>query len=178
MQTLDLTDPDVTWIIVTPATWTVVEANLAVFCCKSIQPPALRVTPEPPADLTIPGCLPFVKPVMSRISLSLYNLSPTVFKFLEPPKEAGSSYAQKDNFRTWGVDNHLGRSVTHVKSMTRDGTEPDEHPFAHFPDDASENASTRRLDTESFELDYVRGSPPQKGIMVSRSVHQQRESRS
>ncbi|OAQ67640.1 hypothetical protein VFPPC_15712 [Pochonia chlamydosporia 170] len=153
LLSLDLTDPDVTWNFVAVGVWSIVEGNIAIVC----------------------ACLPFLKPIINKISFGLLYLTPISFNNLRPSKDSGSSAHQKDIFRTWGVDKSHGTSTTHVKSHNHDGPETDEHPFAHLTDEASENESARRDDTESIELEDVGVSPPSRGIMVTRNVHQEHQ---
>jgi hypothetical protein len=75
------------------------------------------------------------------------------------------------------VDKDLGSSTVHVKSLNRDRRDTEERPFAHVDDDASEIVSTRRADTESIELEYVGASPPPNGILVTKKVHLQHQTR-
>ncbi|KAL3959678.1 hypothetical protein ACCO45_004795 [Purpureocillium lilacinum] len=72
----DLTNPDITWNFVDIGLWSIIEGNIAIFC----------------------ACLPFLRPVLSKLSFGILHLSSYHSKARQ--KQYGGQYGQGSTRKT------------------------------------------------------------------------------
>ncbi|EHK22634.1 uncharacterized protein TRIVIDRAFT_221904 [Trichoderma virens Gv29-8] len=153
----NLADPDITWSFVDIALWSVVEGNVAIFC----------------------ACLPFLRPVLSKISFGFFSLSSLSSK--KQQQSSGSlkmSHHNRDGPRPWQGDSRFA-TTSHSRAYST-ANETDEHPFARLTDDGSERSVPikERPDGSHIELGNISGvgEPVQpNGIVITREFHLQHQ---
>lgn len=178
---LDLTNPDITWNFVIVGVWSIVEGNIAIVCGAS--PSAKDKSQDALFHVfgctnirDVLACLPFLKPVISKISLGHLFATPISFRSRGQSKGSGANSRQKDTCHTWGVDEEkeLGTWSTLVKSPSPEGSDIDDDFLTHLTDSTSETeGSTKKLGAVSVKLGA--GKPPVapfRGIMVTTDVRQ------
>lgn len=169
----DLRDPDITWNFVDIALWSIIEGNIAVFCGA---PPPHRASllGSPPPPLTWPSraaCLPFLRPVVSKLTFGLLHMS-----------SYDSSYrARRPHGRS-----STSRTVSGKHQSSREtGSDGDERPLALAARRGRRSASAPAearcgggASPASMELGRVQPAAslsPLDGIVVTRELRMQRQ---
>ncbi|KAK5998967.1 hypothetical protein PT974_01351 [Cladobotryum mycophilum] len=150
----DLSSPDITWNFVDVGLWSILEGNIATIC----------------------ACLPFLRPILSKIPCGMFNLASIASNKQQQsssnPKPGHPD--QSDHLRSWEGDGKYGKLGTHVRSYSRTAGR-DEHPFVYLADNGSErDMPTSSQDSRQIELTHIPAggrTSPIDGILVTREIH-------
>lgn len=126
------------------------------------------------------ACLPFLRPVLSKLSFGIFSLSSVPSK--KQQQSSGTlrmSLHYRDAPRTWQGDGRFVTTTSHSRAYSTTN-ETDEHPFAHLTDDGSERSVPvkERSDGSRIELGNVSvgGDVAQpNGIVITREFHLQHQ---
>ncbi|KAH7018814.1 hypothetical protein EDB80DRAFT_818749 [Ilyonectria destructans] len=114
LQPKNLEYPDITWNFVPAGILSIVEGNIAIVC----------------------ACLPFCRPVLSKVSVGFIDLTPLSRSNPKHDKDISQEGTGRV-LDTWGLENY-GTSRTNARG-TKQSIETDERPFARLPDDGSDH---------------------------------------